>query len=622
MIKNLSYKKEVLFWILSFFIVVLSFPYYEPDFGIGLDSSYTWGLNWLFCYDYDTLKQLTYPLGPLFVLKAPTTECNNFLLFLITNGFFKIIFIYSLLKLSNLYQIHWLKAMIIVIILTIIINFDLMMIGLCICFQLFFYHKKTSIFFLFSVFIGLIGLFVKASIGICSCSIIFISWLYVTIQTKAYRKAIQQIIGAVLIGLIMGLIVFGDFKTLFEYLFGIIHLSFGYSDSMALYPENNWWLLSIFILSILVFPFIIKDQNAKFSFFISVFALFLMWKHGMVREDFSHYKLLILFVIAFWCFILLVSKRQLILILCFAIVSVVTINFNKNIMEHKPIDFHILNIKNTYRSLCDYTNFKNSFEEKSNINIHGNKLNDDDLLLIGEATVDVYPWEFTYIAANNLHWKPRQTVEIGASTSQWASDKASQNFLLNHKSPEFVLFHFVNDKYLGRFGSIDGRYIFNDEPLVIYNILNNYKIVKISDRLMFLQKSNKHQINSVEVGEKLIQNFDQWIDIPKFENKIVRMKFVSKNNLLGKIKKFLYKEEAYFIDYMIDNDIIYSYRFIPTTAIDGLWCSPLLGNAPNQQVQKVRIRNSNSLFISNQFTIQFEYLLMNDSTNVNILKTI
>lgn len=102
------------------------------------------------------------------------------------------------------------------------------------------------------------------------------------------------------------------------------------------------------------------------------------------------------------------------------------------------------------------------------------------------------------------------------------------------------------------------------------------------------------------------------------------MKVISKNTLLGSIKKFLYKEEIYFIDYMFDDGKILTYRYVPSTAVDGLWCNPFIlnpeSNIIEQKVIKVRLRNSNSSFVSNSIKIQIEHIPLNKKITI-ILST-
>jgi hypothetical protein len=66
---------------------------FEPDFGVGLDSSYVWGFNYLFDHDYNTLINLIYPYGPFLWLKSPTIEGFHFELALLFFAIVKFFFI-------------------------------------------------------------------------------------------------------------------------------------------------------------------------------------------------------------------------------------------------------------------------------------------------------------------------------------------------------------------------------------------------------------------------------------------------------------------------------------------------------------------------------------------------
>lgn len=123
-------------WLITILIFLLTFQNYEPDYGVGLDPSYVWGLNWLFANDYSTLRNFLYPLGPLIVLKMPTTEGFNFLLYLLSFSILKIFFIYLLLKLSECYQSKKIFAICLILPTSYLVNIDLIIIGLCIVLSL------------------------------------------------------------------------------------------------------------------------------------------------------------------------------------------------------------------------------------------------------------------------------------------------------------------------------------------------------------------------------------------------------------------------------------------------------------------------------------------------------
>ena len=88
--------KKLSVFILSIIVFILTFPNLEPIYGLGLDHSYYWAFNWLFANDYDTLKDLIYPLGPLYFLKTPTTQGNNLIIHLIFYTVLKFAFILTM----------------------------------------------------------------------------------------------------------------------------------------------------------------------------------------------------------------------------------------------------------------------------------------------------------------------------------------------------------------------------------------------------------------------------------------------------------------------------------------------------------------------------------------------
>lgn len=276
---------------------------------------------------------------------------------------------------------------------------------------------------------------------------------------------------------------------------------------------------------------------------------------------------------------------------------------------------------NNFVELLNFKTFKKKYADISKKNFKPNILAPKIRKMIGDKPIDIYPWEHSYIAANKLNWKMRKTLEIGASTSRWASLKASENYCLTDDSPNFVLFHLIKDKYNGYFGSLDGRYILNDEPILIFNILNNYSIVEKNNSYLLLKKNNHPNFLSINVDDYKQSEFGKWIKVKSDDNEITRLKVISKNTLLGSIKKFLYKEEIYFIDYMFDDGKILTYRYVPSTAVDGLWCNPFIlnpeSNIIEQKVIKVRLRNSNSSFVSNSIKIQIEHIPLNKKNNYN-----
>jgi hypothetical protein len=605
-IKYKTKKEDFLRWMVIGLIFVITFPFFQPTYSIGLDPSYIWGLNWLFVHDYQTLIQLSYPFGPLAFLKIPTVIGHNLFIYLIFFGILKIGFIYLAFKLSDVFSMSFKSAIPIVLIVCFFVNVDFLIIGNCLILNLLFYKQNKPIYLYISAILATLGLFIKVSIGISSLSIIFISLIIDYYFNRNIIKSLKQIGIMGGLGLIIGLMVFQGFLPLFRFLWGAFKLSGGYADTLSLHPPNNWILLSLFLALILSFPLWNRGKDVRVACLLCLFPLFAAWKHAFIRQDIWHYSIIISFLVVFWSIILLISKEKRILTFIVACCTILLLYANmRTIPMYRGISKEVVGINN-FAEVLYYKDFKQRISSISERNVTPNKLSEEHKTLIGTQTIDIYPWELSYIAANGFHWKPRRTLELGASTSQWASKEASKNYLLNENSPEFLLFHYQKDGLR----SLDGRYTLNDEPLVIYNIFNHYLLEeKIDKFLLFKKDTIAHFENSILEEPKKMQ-FNEWIDIPKSDNEIVRLKVSSKNTLLGKIKKMLYKEEEYYVDYMLEDGNIHTYRYVPGTAVDGLWCSPFVRNPLSDIVEpdakKIRLRNSSSRYISPNITVQFE----------------
>ena len=603
-------KESILKWFVIGLVFLVTFPFFQPDYGMGLDASYVWGLNWLFANDYQTLINLSYPFGPLAFLKIPAAIGHNLLFFLLFYSILKISFIFLLFNLSETFHLSFKPAIPIALIVCFFTNIDFLLIGSCLILNVLFYKQHKSLYLYMSAVLGLIGLFIKVSIGISALSIVFISLLIDYYYNRNIVKSLKQTGISAALGIGIGLVIFQGFVPLFRFLWGAVKLSGGYGETLSLHPPNNWILISLFLVLILSFPFWNKNKDVRIACLLALFPFFASWKHSFIRQDIPHYTIIIYFLIVFWGIILLLSKEKRLITLIVGGCTVLLLYANmRTLPMYRGISREIVGINN-FINVLDYQDFKQRIFTLSEKNIAPNKLSETQRQLIGDQTVDVYSWEHSYIAANGLNWKPRRTVEWGASTSQWASMEASKNYLLHDNSPEFLIFHIQKGRYNNYLSSLDERYILNDEPLVMYNIFNHYQLREKTDKFLIFAKDTVGHFENPTLETLQSIQFNEWIEVSESNHEIVRLKVFSKNTLWGSIRKSLYKEEEYYIDYMLKDGNIHTFRYAPTTAVDGLWCYPFIREPQSDIIEpdvvKVRLRNSNPRCISSSVTVQFE----------------
>lgn len=616
--------QQVLISLLTAFVIFLvTFPKFVPDYGTGLDPSYVWAINFLFVYDYTALTELIYPIGPLGFLKYTVAFEQNLLAGILAFSIIKTALLYLLFRLSFLVkgQITFV-SFVIILLISLFSGIDFSIVGSTVVLLLFSLIKPRKLwYFVLANMLALFGLLIKSSIGIAAYSAVFTYLAYLVFSKESNFKNIGILASfSLLVFLLGGTLVFEGLNSFYSFLIGLIHLADGYSAALALFPVNNWWLLSGFILTVLSFPFFVKLKSTREAFLILLLPLFAMWKHAMGREDISHIYVLLTFLFSFWGIIFLNAKKLRIWYFIFPVLSIVFIDANNRYVNlSRPFNLNLHGVTNLTEAVINYSEFNDHYKAISKNNIRENLLNGNVRNVIGKDTVDVYPWDLSYIPANGLNWKPRTTLELGAANSHWLSQKNALCFGKD-SGPEFVILHLNTEKWDGSLGSLDGRYLLNDEPLVVFNFLKNYKIALKNKRFLLLQKS----ISSIEknVVKRETVRWNSWVQVPQLKN-LVRVKFLSKPKLLLKLKSFFYKHEAFFIDYRLKDGRVLTYRFIASTAADGLWINPLILNPetdyPEAEVTEVRFRSSNSDLMYPVIDLEWENI--NIPVNTYFLKS-
>jgi len=172
-------KESIRNGILSIAIFILTFPKFEPDFTMGLDSPYIWALNYLFLNNYEFLKHLIFPIGILGFLKHPVVVGSCVLYAVIFFSLVKLLFIFLMLKLSQAQNLkRGIFNTLLVLIAANFMNIDFAIIGCTILLLYIFTQNRKYPSFILAVLLGSLGLFIKSSIGVNSLGVIFIFLIY------------------------------------------------------------------------------------------------------------------------------------------------------------------------------------------------------------------------------------------------------------------------------------------------------------------------------------------------------------------------------------------------------------------------------------------------------------
>lgn len=562
--------------IVAIVLLVLTYPMFEPDYSNGLDASYIWGFNWLFDNDYNTLTRLIYPYGPFLWLKLPTLEGHHFVLFLLFFFAAKFIFISQALSLLRSCGCGILVAVAAVIPGCIFANIDVFLVFDVAFLVLRWLEKRQWLWFLLASVIAVFTLTIKVSIGVQTCSILVVGWLWAFVCHKNYRQLTVAAFSGIASFVVVGLAVYHRWSTMLSAYIGIPHLVMGYSDALVLMPEHKLWSLIIFVLATIALMLLSDNRKTRLFCLLMILPLFATWKYSIVREDFWHFKQLIAFCS---CLLFLLpsmfENRRLAGWGCGVLaLSMLFVNLH-SLRLQTGCTLTTVRPGNFINLLVHGQSFKAKWQDNIEKGSAARRLDNSVLEIIDNGTVDCYPWEDIYIAANNLKWQPSTAVQFGAGNSAWVNHRAAQNYANTSTAVDFVLLHRINYERENGLKSIDDRYLLNDEPEVLDSILNNYYVADTGRYGILLAKGRNVNKRGSTVTNEIESHWDEWIDLSMLDESFTRADLSTYAKFNGRLRSMLYKPDICSVDYRLADGRELTYRFSPQTARCGLWIGPM-----------------------------------------------
>lgn len=604
----------------------MSFPKLSPVLETGLDGPANFAFNYFFANGIQTGVDVIFTYGPLGFLKAPLPLGNNLGYAILILSVMRLLFAFLLLYLGKLINPQkWMLHFFIVLILSQLVSFDLTLLGIIIISLLICKEKKQNgIWFFVAMFFTILGVLIKASLGITSLLIIFSFLVLDYYDKRSFRSAIIFLFGSSLLFLLIWILLYGNFYGILNYFYGTFQLIKGNSSAVALHPYNNWLIVILFILIFLLLPFFIKDKRIYFLYGLLLLSVFAFWKYSFSREENFHLKSLLDYLILFFAIVLIYSKNIKALHLALMGVCLMLYYMNMDFTEKYKIDDRVnfIGINNFISATAGYDEWIESCNNQTERNLLPKILENDILTYIDNKTIDIYPWDYSYIAANDLNWIPRPLIQCYAAYTSWL-DRLNADHFASSKAPDFMLWELSKKNVGDEFGDIDERYLLNDEPNTIYQLLNKYKIIRKDRQLLLLERTEKNNLSEPVIISSEESMWNEWIKVPDVNDGILRVKFYCKGNLLRIFRNLIYKDAAFFIEYKLENEKIYKYRIVPENAKDGIWINPLLIKVSDEYIEPlvtaIRFSNSVNSLMKDDIHIDWELIKIDPDRSIEII---
>ena len=596
--------------LIGILVIIGTFPENEWTFSCGIDAPLIWVFNYLFENNPGLGKHIIFPHGPLAFLMYPTPD--NILLTVLLLSVLKFILVFSTANLlSNEKKfIQWIVTALVAYGFSIIGNVNtLILINIILLYCNYFISKKNGVKYI-AFFLTSLSLYIKAYVAIVS-GIFFFSfiayWFYTEKNIKQLLIDCSCLLGSMLL---LWMLMYGSVTGLPEYVWGMIQLAQDNSSAASYYPYNNWWVLTLFFLLFAGVFWINRTKKTAYYLCIILLGLFATWKHGMAREEIFHVQGLFIYIILCLLVFILFQKKKIYLSIGLSIAAVYAFSVNKkNSIGYVPINYDICRAGNFIDFITDFQELKDKSEASSLQNIAVNKLPDKVRTKISTATADAYPWDYSIIKANNLNWQPRIVIQSYAAYTPWLDAQNAHHFNSNQGADYLIweLKKLSTDVNEGDMNSIDRRYLPNDEPQTILELIKGYDYF-YSDKKFLVVKKRAKPLSVVKhiIGQSL-STWGQWINVPPIQENLVRAKLHFDNTWFQRMKSFLYKDEQFWIYLQLKSGVIHKYRIVPKNAVDGLWINPYIFDTKTAYVvEKVMFKCSMQRFLTDKLTIAWE----------------
>lgn len=557
--------------------------YLQPGSEIveGLDASWAYGLNYVYAKGLVMGRDIYFTFGPLGFLmysmpvdEKPLVAISSIFWFCVSIlQCFLVLDLVLRQRRSGWHTLLDLLAALAVIYIADAHEFRLLLIS----YVLVFLHDKTGYYryLVLQAFIAAICIAIKFSFGAVALSLFGPYLLWASWKARTPRIFLVGIFSFAVFYLAIWLLLYGSVAGVIGYVQGGLAFSQGSTSAMATNPANNWLAIANFYLLVVGgLCFLSRDAQGKWNLVPLCFIgpLFIWSKYAFGLEDAEHLSFLMSFVFlsAFIFFINVPDIRIKFLVpvvLMSCVVSWRAMHADVGQTSYRPEIIYYP--PSSFGSRLDVGRLNDIWIQKTEESLRPLRLSENLRAMIGEKTVDIYPWESVIAQAGHLNWLPRPIFQNYITYTPFL-DQKNQEFYSGERAPAFVLWHFHS------FQDIANRYGFSTDPLTIDAIFRHYRIEECDGLYCLFSHQPVEQLTNEKAVGSIASRWNEWIPVKDFQGDILRAHTTVRRNWLGRLNMALWKEGAVYIDYRLKNGEIKTHDLVIDNAGSGIWVSPYI----------------------------------------------
>jgi len=608
--------------ILLLYLALIAFPYRFSPISPGLDPSWAFAINYFFDKHIIFGKDVISPYGPLGFLAYPQNVGLNLDIATFFQVFLWIIFsgMMTYLALKNYFSA--LRLFLFVILFNGgqalyyfgYIGYDYFIDFLILLFlSLALFMKRWHIYYISALLLSVLVMFMKcSSLIFAAVSVVSFISAMVFVERKKALKAVALALSVPVVFVVFYMIYHPSFSSLISYIKGTYELTSGNSVAMSISGKKVELFLALiaFVLYSLLMLLLLRARER--SFFLAIMfvgPLFVAFKHGFVRQD-THTMIffsILLFIVGL--VILFTDLRKFFKRSVFLISALVVLWFSVYLQYMSP-SFFLKGISglitlNNMKATLQYGQTKKILEAVTQEALQPQKLPDDLLEKIGTESIGIFPWEVSYVAANDLNYKPFpvfQTENTYTSYLDFLNAKYLENRIM---APELILMEWK---------AVDGRHPLIHAPAMWLSMYKWYDAYDRNNEILLLKRRSTPRFNNLELVNRRIYSKKEIIELPVTDNPLI-VKIPLKLNPLGKLSKLFFRVDEVRMKLFMESGRTEDYRIVPDTLDDGLFINflpmslsgvnSLLGSNKVEKVKGFKVHGKGLNLYKRKMTVEF-----------------
>ncbi len=348
------------------------------------------------------------------------------------------------------------------------------------------------------------------------------------------------------------------------YLRGTFEISSGYSVAMSI--PGQWYEIYLALLVLMAYLYLSRLLHLSRDKFFPVSlsflpSLFVVFKHGFVRQGPGHVPLFFVMSLFIFGLLFLFSNSQrrvekyLLLTLVLGICFFVNCKLGYYVLPQRlsPVTAIRMIFTGSGLPVVDKTKY-----------LASEKLPKDILEEIGRGGVGVFPWEVTYIAANNLNYNPFPVFQTYVAYTSYL-DNLNASHLSGSKAPPWLLMDFQ---------AIDSRHCLIDGPATWLAIYKWYEPFRRLENLLVLKRKQMPLFDKLETVERVEHRITDTVRVPESDAPLV-VRIPMDLTFWGKAVKTFYKIRPIQMVLTDDVGMTHTYRIVPDTLRNGMFINYL-----------------------------------------------